>query len=128
MAKTFSVADLTHGGVSRALRAAQEAPVLISKDNRPAAWIFSAQRLAQLAAARGEEAAAGYERALELLAVELYRTQELTLGQAAKLAGLHLSDFIDLCSSMQVPVLWEPLGGLEAEVEALQAAVKPEGT
>ena len=128
MAKTFSVADLAHGGISRALREAQEAPVLISKGNRPAAWIFSAERLAQLAAARGEEAAAGYQRALELLAVELYRTQELTLGQAAKLAGLHLSDFIDLCSSMRVPVLWEPAGGLEAEVEALRAAVTPEGT
>lgn len=124
MAKTISVAELTHGGVSRAIRDAQQEPVLVSKENRPAAWIFSAQMLAQAAAARGEEAAATYQRALELMAVQLYRHETLTLGQGAKLAGLHLSDFIDLCGRMRVPILWEPEGGLEAEVERLEALLQ----
>ena len=42
MAKTVSVGELGHGGASRAIRAAQREPVLVSKENRPAAWIVSA--------------------------------------------------------------------------------------
>ena len=48
------------------------------------------------------------------------------LGQAAKLAGIGLGDFIDLCARLRVPVLWEPKTGAErigAEVEALAAAL-----
>ncbi|HEX2171162.1 MAG TPA: UPF0175 family protein [Dehalococcoidia bacterium] len=124
MAKTVSVAELGHGGASRAIRAAQQEPVLVSKENRPAAWILSAERLAQVAAARGAEPAEFYERALDLLAIELYRTQVLTLGQAAKLAGQSLADFIDLCGRLQIPVLWEPKGGIAAEVDALEATLR----
>jgi hypothetical protein len=62
MAKTVSVADLGHGGASRAIRAAQQEPVLVSKENRPAAWIVSVERLAQVAAARGAESAEVYQR------------------------------------------------------------------
>ena len=120
MTKTFSVAQLGHGAASRAIREAQQEPVLVSKENRPVAWILSAEKLAQVAAARGEEAAAAYQRALELIAVELYRQAVLTLGQGAKLAGMSLSDFIDLCGSLNVPILWEPEGGIGAEVERLE--------
>jgi PHD/YefM family antitoxin component YafN of YafNO toxin-antitoxin module len=119
MAKTVSVAELGHGGASRAIRAAQHEPVLVSKENRPAAWIVSAERLAQVAAARGAEPAEAYQRVLELIAVEVYRAGTLTLGQAAKLAGLALADFIDLCGRLRVPVLWEPEEGIGTEVDAL---------
>lgn len=121
MAKTISVAGLGHGGASAAVRDAQQGPVLISKDNRPVAWIISAEQLAQVAAGHGEGAAATYRRALELIALELYRDAVLTLGQGAKLAGLSLSDFIDLCGRLQIPILWEPERGLEAEVAAATA-------
>ncbi|MBI3910852.1 MAG: UPF0175 family protein [Armatimonadetes bacterium] len=120
MAKTVSVAELGHGGASRAIRAAQDEPVLVSKENRPAAWILSAEKLAQVAAARGAESMGTYQRALELLAVELYRGATITLGQGAKLAGMSLSDFIDLCASLDVPILWEPEGGIGAEVDRLE--------
>lgn len=121
MAKTVSVAQLGHGGASRAIRDAQLEPVLVSNDNRPVAWIVSAEKLAQIIADDGEVAAETYERALQLIAVELYREATLTLGQGARLAGLSLSDFIDLCARLQVPILWEPERGLEAEVAALAA-------
>lgn len=124
MAKTFSVSQLGHGGASRAVREAEREPVLVSKENRPAAWIVSAHRLAQVAAARGAEAAATYDRALELLAVELYRNGTLTLGQGAKLAGLGLGEFVDLCGALQVPVLWEPEGGVRADIQRLEAALR----
>ena len=124
MAKTVSVAELGHGGASRAIRAAQQEPVLVSKENRPAAWILSAERLAQVAAAHGPEPAELYQRALELVAIELYRTEALTLSQAAKLAGLPMADFIDLCGRLQVPILWEPDGGIAAEVDALDTTLR----
>jgi predicted HTH domain antitoxin len=122
VAKTISVAQLGHGGVSRAIREAEDGAVLVSKENRPAAWIVSAARLARVAAARGVELDV-YERALELLAVDLYRQEVVTLGQAARLAGMALGDFIDLCRQLRVPVLWEPPGEIGSEVDALAAAV-----
>src|SRR5439155_26995628 len=53
VAKTISVAQLGHGGASRAIRDAEDGAVLVSKENCPAAWIVSAARLARVAAARG---------------------------------------------------------------------------
>lgn len=123
MVKTVSVAELGHGAASRAVREAQHEPVLISKENRPAAWIVSAEDVAKLAAARGGEPDV-YQGALEMIALDLYQREVLTLGQAAKLAGLRLGDFVDLCGSLQVPVLWEPKEGIGAEVDAMEAALK----
>ena len=125
MTKTVSVAELGHGGASRAIREARQEPVLVSKENRPAAWIISAEKLAGVAAARGAEASQVYERALELLAIELYRQAILTLGQASKLAAMPLYDFIGLCGRVQVPLLWEPEGGIQAEVEKLETLLTP---
>jgi len=118
MTKTISVAELGHGGASRAIREAYHEPVLVSKENRPVAWIVSAEALAKVAAAHGS--ANFYEHALELLAAELYRHATLTLGQAAKLAGLPLGDFIDLCGKLHIPVLWEPEGGIGSEVDRVE--------
>jgi len=119
MVKTVSVAELGHGGASRAVREAQEEPVLVSKDNHPAAWIISAQEVARLAAERGGGPEI-YQRALELLAVDLYRRETLTLGRAAKLAGMPLGDFIDLCGRLRVPVLWETDRGVREQVDSFK--------
>jgi predicted HTH domain antitoxin len=122
MAKTFSVAQLGHGGVSRAIRDAQEEPVLVSKENRPVAWIVSSDKLAEVAAAKGIDREV-YERTLELIAVELYDKGTLSMGRAAKLAGLNIHDFIDLCGRMGVSVLWEPPDP-RAEADALEAFLR----
>lgn len=106
MTKTVSIAQLGHGKASQAIRQAQQEPVLVSKENRPAAWIISAEKLAEVAASHGAEPGSIYQRALELLAAEHYRQGILTLGQAARLTGLELGDFIDLCGRLQVPILW----------------------
>jgi predicted HTH domain antitoxin len=116
--KTVSVAELGHGHASRTIRDAQQVPVLVSKENRPAAWIVSAEKMAELAEAHGAEAASIYQHALELLAIEQYRQGDLTLGQAAKLANISLSDIIDLCGRLQVPVLWPSSDELAAELAA----------
>jgi hypothetical protein len=130
MAKTISVAQLGHGAASRAIREAEQEPVLVSRENRPAAWIIGAEQLARVAAARGVEPEV-YQHALDVLAVQLYRDETLTIGQAAKLAGLNLGDFIDVCARLQVPILWEPRRGaeqIEAEADALEAALKSTGS
>ncbi len=98
----------------------------MSKENRPAAWIVSADKLAQVAAARGAGLEV-YQRALELIAAELYRSATLTLGQGAKLAGLPLGDFIDLCGRLHVPVLWDPVKGVRADVDALETMLQEAG-
>lgn len=120
MTRTVSVAQLAHGGASRALREALQEPVLVSKENRPAAWLVSAEQLARVAAATPDEGDA-YRHALSLVATELYRQGTLTLGQAARVAGLALGDFIDLCGRLRISVLWEPEGGLQVDLDALEA-------
>lgn len=125
--KTVSISDLGHGGASRAVRDAQGEPVLVSKENRPAAWIVSAQEVAAIAAARGV-APDIYDDALALIALDLYRREVLTLGQAARLAGMGLGDFIDLCGALHVPVLWDPKDGIRAEVDAMEALLEDTNT
>lgn len=118
MPKTMSVAQLGHGGASRAVRDAQDEPVLVSKENRPAAWIVSAEQVARVAAAQGGDDP--YRHTLSLVATDLYRQGTLSLGQAAKLTGLAVGDFIDLCGRLHIPVLWKPERGVAADVDALE--------
>ena len=59
----------------------------------------------------------------ELIAVDLYHREVMTLAQAAKLAGLTLGDFIDLCGQLRVPILGEPTEGIGHEVDAFAAVM-----
>ncbi|MGI8971781.1 MAG: UPF0175 family protein [Dehalococcoidia bacterium] len=115
--------ELGNGGAARAIREAQAGPVLVSQESRPAAWIVSFDALAQVAATDSAEPGI-YQQTLALLAVDLYQREVLTLGQAALLVGMALSDFIDLCGRLRVPVLWEPKGGIGTEVDALAATLE----
>lgn len=124
MVKTVSVAELGHGQASRAVRDSEQEPVLISRENKPAAWIVSSSALAEIAAARGGEPDV-YQRAIELLALDLYRREVLSLERAAKLAGMSLGEFIDLAGSLHIPVLWEPAGGIRQEVDRFAALLHP---
>ena len=122
MPKTVSVGQLGHGAASRTIREAQDEPVLVSKENRPAAWIVGVEAVARVAEARGVEPEV-VQRALELIAVDLYRREVTTIGQAAKLAGLPLADFIDLCARLRVPILWEPEEGIGHEIDAFATSI-----
>jgi predicted HTH domain antitoxin len=122
MTKTVSVAQLGHGAASRAIRDAQIEPVLVSKENRPAARIASADHLAKVARSR-QVGADVYDHALAVIAVELFRESVLTLGQAAKLAGLALGDFIDLCADLGVEILSASSDELLADIEAIETAI-----
>ncbi len=65
-----------------------------------------------------------YQRTLQLVAIDLYQNQVLTLGRSATLAGMPLGDFIDLCAGLGVPVMWAPSEGLAAEVDAFVTSVE----
>lgn len=52
------------------------------------------------------------------LAVRLFDEGALSQGQAARLAGLSLTDFLTACSNRQVPVVRYEPGELETEIEA----------
>lgn len=125
--KTVSIADLAHGAASRAVRTSQHEPVLVTKGSRPAAWLVSASDVAAAATARGVDPSIVQE-ALELIALDLYQREVLSLGQAAKLAGMMLGDFIDLCGTLHVPVLWESHEGLEQDVASFAALLEDTGT
>lgn len=115
--KTVSIRELQHEGVSKTIRAAQHEPVLIRKGDKPAAWIVSAEELARVAAPGQNNI---YRGALQLIAVDLFDKGVLSMGQAARLAGLSLGEFFELCDRMQVPVLREPEGGIAAEVDTFE--------
>jgi prevent-host-death family protein len=115
--KCVSVRELSQKGASAVVTAAEAEPVLISKHGEPAAWIVSAAKLAKI----GNEGDGGdsiYRDALRLIAMDLFQNQVLSLGKASRLAVMSLSDFIDLCGQMRVPVLFEPEEGFAAEVAA----------
>ncbi len=51
-----------------------------------------------------------------LLAVKLFETGKLSLGQAAKLAGYSKPTFIELLGKMEIPVINYPAEELEQEI------------
>jgi predicted HTH domain antitoxin len=59
------------------------------------------------------------ERSRRLLAVRFYRERTLSLGKAARLAGLDRWQFIDLLSENQVPVIDYSDDELAAEFAAV---------
>ncbi|KAB8318725.1 UPF0175 family protein [Tolypothrix campylonemoides VB511288] len=56
------------------------------------------------------------EEAQLLLAVKLFETGKLSLGQAAKLAGYSKRTFIELLGKMEIPVINYPAEELEQEI------------
>jgi len=65
-----------------------------------------------------------YPTAVRVLAVKLFDDGVLSLGRAAELAGLPLTDFMELCSALHVPVYRTPRHGLDAEVAACDAWIR----
>lgn len=117
--KTVSIKELSQGGASRVVREAESGPVLISKNNEPAAWLLSSKELAQVAAQTG--ASDVHRSALQLIAVRSFDSGALSMGRAGELAGISLVDFIELCERLHVPVLREPAEGVEREVDDFEA-------
>ena len=121
--KTVPVRELSHNGVSKVIAAAEREPVLVTKNNEPSVWMVSAREVA-LASAQLAGDSSVYGDALAVVAVDFYTRGILSIGRAARLAGTPLAEFILLCGKLQVPVLREPPGGLEAELAGLETALR----
>jgi prevent-host-death family protein len=122
--KTVSVRELSQGGASKVVAAAHEGPVLVTKNGEPAAWVIDA---AQLAAVGRRLGGSRYEQAMAALAVDLYDKEVLSLGRAARLAGVPIGELIELAGEMHVPVLRRPPDGLAVELADLEAALDESG-
>lgn len=64
------------------------------------------------------------EEATKLLAVSLFEQNVLSLGQAAKLAELHLWDFIQLLSQHDIPVAEYDDEDIQEELKAVEWLVQ----
>ena len=92
--RAFSVRDLKNNP-SVALRAAREHPVIVLNRHQPEAVLFHLDDESLLA-----------EPGIRLgLAVALYREHSLSLGQAARFAGLATAAFIQHVSKLGIPVV-----------------------
>lgn len=120
--KTVPVRELSQNGASKIIAMAEAEPVLITKNNEPSVWMVSASQVALASAQLGDDSS-NYREALAVVAVDLYGRGILSIGRAARLAGIPLAEFIFLCGTLHVSVLREPPGGLEAEVAGLEAAL-----
>lgn len=121
--KTVSVRELSQNGVSKAVAAAESEPILVTKNNEPSVWMVSAQQVA-LASEQLAHDKSVIRGVMAIVAVHLYNRGDLSIGRAARLAGLPLVEFIALAGRLHIPVLHEPAGGLEAELAGLEAALQ----
>ena len=67
-----------------------------------------------------------YRRTLALVAVDLFDRGTVSMGRAARFAGMNLADFIDLCGQLHVPVLREPPEGFDGELAAFDSQLDVE--
>jgi predicted HTH domain antitoxin len=80
---------------SEALRHAEQAPVLVMKGNEPNALIFN------LKTSLGDI----NEQLKPALAASLFKDRVLSLGAAAQISGLSLSEFIDHLTQLDIDVV-----------------------
>ena len=106
--KAVSVRELK-SNLSAALRDAHEAPVLVLKRRRPEALLLHV-----------DDAALAEPSVRVALATSLYRDESMSLGRAAELSGLALTDFIEHVSQQGIDVV-RGTDTVREDVEAMQA-------
>ena len=108
--KAFSVRELKNNP-SVALRAARENPVMVLNRHKPQALLVHLDDDTLLAEP-------GIRRAL---AAALYRDQSLSLGHAARFAGLAIGDFISHLSRIGIPVVTGTAASVHEDTEVITA-------
>jgi predicted HTH domain antitoxin len=122
--KTLTIGEVCREGVTKAVRTAEQEPVLIRRGDKPAVWMVSARDVARLALESGGDTS---RAALEILAARLFGDGVLTMNQAAQLAGVTLNDFLALCDRLQVPMVREYAEREFGEREQVMAAAQGVG-
>lgn len=116
--KTLSVREVNEN-VSKALQEARHQPVLVRHADQPAVWMVSAAEVACAAGGAATEENV-YMHVLEIIAVNLFDQGLLSMGQAARLLGISINDFIGLCDRLEAPVLRELDRTLEEQVDSFE--------
>lgn len=109
--KAYNIGDLKNNP-SSAIKDAKIGPVIILNRQEPEAIIFSLSFI---------------DKKIELnktLAMVLYKHKEVSLGKAAKIAGMTYSDFMELLSNHGIPVIQYSIEEVKKDVETLRKWVK----
>lgn len=94
---------------SEALRKVKDAPVIVLKGDRPTAIMLNLDDDALLK-----------EPDVKLaIATELFRCGHLSLGRAARLAGMAIVDFMQHLSAREIPVIQGTAKEAKADLETL---------
>lgn len=96
---------------SEALRMARKHPVVVMNRDQPEAVLFHLD----------DEGLLGEPGVRLALAVTLYRNESLSIGRAAKIAGMPLVDFMQHLSDQGIPVIRGNAKTLREELKNLEA-------
>ena len=96
---------------SDALRMARKAPVVVLNRDRPEALLFHLD----------DEGLLGEPGVRLALATALYRSESVTLGRGAKIAGVPLVDFMQHVSREGIPVIRGNAKTLREDLKNLEA-------
>ncbi len=107
--KVIGIRDLKDNP-SRALRAARDAPVLVTNRDEPEAVLLSVRDL-------GADA----PDVRLALARTLFESAAITLGRASRLAGLSVEAFVAYLGERGIPVLRQGSEDLDADLHELNA-------
>lgn len=107
--KTFNVRQLKNNP-SEALREARKHPVVVMKRDHPEALLVHFDDEALLTEP-------GVRRAF---ATALYREESLSLGQAARLAGLSVAEFMQYASRLGIPVVRGTAASVREDSQAIE--------
>jgi predicted HTH domain antitoxin len=111
--KTVNVRQLKNNP-TQALRMAREAPVLVLNRDQPEAVLFHLDEEGLLA-----------EPGMRLaLASALYKSESVSLGRAAKIAGISLAEFMTHVSARGLPVIRGNVKDIHEDVKNLEAWLK----
>ena len=108
--KTVNVRQLKNNP-SDALRMARKAPVVVMKRDQPEALLFHLD----------DEGLLGEPGVRLALATALYRSESVSLGRGAKIAGIPLADFMQHISHQGIPVIRGNAKTLRDDLENLEA-------
>ena len=108
--KSVNVRQLKHNP-SNALRMARKAPVVVMNRDQPEALLFHLD----------DEGLLGEPGVRLALATTLYKSESVSLGRAAKIAGMTLADFIQEMGGQGIPVVRGNAKTLREELKNIKA-------
>jgi len=111
--KTVNVRQLKNNP-SDALRMARKAPVVVMNRDQPEAVIVHLS----------EEGLLGEPGVRLAIATDLYRSESVSLGRGAKIAGIALAEFMQHVSLRGIPVIRSDVKTVREDVKKLAAWLK----